>query len=80
MISVVQEIVPVNPGQCLWIDYNRVDILTRVTMDYDVTLLGRVGIYLLEPKALPGKTRQSNFWQVPVKRLLQIAKVGWTAA
>ena len=75
MLAVLQKAIIVHPGECVWIASDQLGLQTTITLEYVVTLNGRIAIYLLEPKALLGKARQKHFWQIPVKELLKIATV-----
>ena len=49
--------------------------LTRISLEYKVIIAGDVLVCFSEPTKVPGFGDQRKEWELPVKTLLQIAKV-----
>ena len=49
--------------------------LTRISLEYKVIIAGYVLVCFSEPTKVPGFGDQRKEWELPVKTLLQVAKV-----
>ena len=63
------------PGQCFVINSARYGQVNVASMHYHLPIEGHVSVWFEEPTGLRGLDGVKENWQVPVKLLLEIAKV-----
>ena len=73
-MSRLQVSVPVKPGACKVFHTRKMTTTTDIALEYILPIRGHVSLWLEEAKNVSGSETR-NYWQVPVKELLQIAKV-----
>lgn len=71
----IQETVVAEPGFCLRVAREDGDVTKRAILHYQLPIHGHVAMWLEDPRSIRGEQGVKDNWQIPVRTLLEVAKV-----
>ena len=70
----LQEIIHVNPGECVWFQSEGKEETTNIALHYIVPIMGYVAVAFKHSVTVPGYTELKKDWLLPASILLKRAK------